>query len=48
MAETVLLLAYGLYTRPGQEGLPESTVWNPCGYSINGLDSELDSSEGRL
>ena len=43
-----MLRAYGLHTRPGQEGLPESRVWNPCGYSINGLNSELDSGEGRL
>src|SRR5262249_53339910 len=47
-AETVLLRAYGLHTRPGEEGLPERRGWNPCGYSINGLNSELNSGEGCL
>src|SRR5262245_28499 len=47
-AETVLLRTYGLHPRPGQERLPKIRVWNPCGYSINGLNSELDSGEGCL
>ena len=47
-AETVLLRTYGLHTRPGKEGLAESRFWNPCRHSINGLNSELDSGEGRL
>src|SRR5438132_10890150 len=47
-AETVLLRAYGLHSRPGQEGHPESRVWNACGHSINSLNSELDSGKGRL
>ena len=42
----VLLHAYGLHTRPGQERLPESRVRNPCGHRINSLNSELDSSKG--
>ena len=48
MAKMVLLLAYGLHPWPGQEGLPESRVWNACRHSINGLNSELDSGKGRL
>jgi hypothetical protein len=43
-----LLHAYGLRTRPGQERLPESRVRNPCGHSINSLDSELDSGKACL
>src|SRR5262245_862006 len=47
-AETVVFRAYGLHTRPGQEGLPERRFWNPCGYSLNSLNSELDTGEGGL
>src|SRR5262249_25178886 len=48
MAETVLLLAYGLHTRPGQEDFLESEVRNPCCHSINGLNSELGTGKGCL
>src|SRR5438270_2864460 len=47
-AEMVLLSAYSLHTRPGQEYFPESRVWNSCCYSIKSLNSELNSGEGRL
>jgi hypothetical protein len=43
-----LLLSYSLYTRPGQEGLPERRVWNACGHSINSLNSQLDAGKGCL
>src|SRR5262249_21187736 len=46
--ETVLRLAYGLHSRPGQEYLSESGIGNARSYSINGLDGELDTGTGRL